>query len=104
MAVEIPWSVVGGRVMLLKMKQRSALPPILAIVVGLLLGLAGCQYYAEFRLKKTQADMQEEQAALMRAYRECLQKYEKDPPRAKEYCAAYTQSLREIEIRRQQDR
>ena len=90
--------------MLVKMRQRSALPPIVAIVVSLLIGPAGCQYYADFRLKKTQADMQEERAALMRAYRECLQKYEKDPPKAKEYCAAYTQSLREIEIRRQQDR
>jgi hypothetical protein len=91
--------VVGGRVMLLKMRRG-----IVAIVASLLLGLAGCQYYAEFRLKKTQADVQEEQAALMRAYRECLQKYETDPPKAKEYCASYTQQLREIEIRRQQNR
>jgi hypothetical protein len=93
--------------MLLKMRQGRALPlacPILAIVTSLLLGLAGCQYYADFRLKQTQADMQEERAALMRAYRECLQKYEKDPPKATEYCAVYTQSLREIEIRRPQER
>jgi hypothetical protein len=93
--------------MLLTMKQGRALAPawpILAMVASLLFGLGGCQYYAEFRLKKTQADMQEERAALMRAYRECLQKYEQDPPRAKEYCAAYTQSLREIDLRRQQER
>jgi hypothetical protein len=71
----------------------------MAIMASLLLGLAGCQYYAEFKLKKTQADMQGERAALMRAYRECLQKYEKDPAKGKEYCAVYTHSLREIEFR-----
>ena len=76
----------------------------MAIITGLLLGLAGCQYYAEFRLKATQADIQKEQAALMRAYRECLQKYEKDQPKGKEHCAAYTHSLREIEIRGREGR
>jgi uncharacterized membrane protein YukC len=76
----------------------------MAIITGLLLGLAGCQYYAEFRMKQAQADIQKEQAALMRAYRECLQKYEKDPPKGKEYCAAYTHSLREIEIKRGEGR
>jgi hypothetical protein len=71
----------------------------MAIITSLWLGLAGCHYYAEFKLKKTQADMQAERAALMRAYRECLQKHEKDPAKGKEYCAAYTHSLREIEFR-----
>lgn len=76
-----------------------------SIVLSLLLsGLVGCHYYEDFRLKKTQADVQEERAELMRAYRECLQKYENDPPRAKEHCAAYTQSLKEIEIRRENAR
>jgi hypothetical protein len=76
----------------------------MAIITGLLLGLAGCQYYADFRLKATQADIQKERAALMRAYRECLQRYEKDSPKGQEHCAAYTNSLREIEIRGGQGR
>jgi hypothetical protein len=71
----------------------------MVIITSLLLGLVGCQYYADFRLKGTQADIQKERAALMRAYRECLQKYERDAAKGKEYCAAYTHSLREIEIR-----
>jgi hypothetical protein len=71
----------------------------MAIITSLWLGLAGCQYYAEFKLKKTQADMQAERAALMRAYRECLKKHERDPARGKDACAAYTNSLREIEFK-----
>ncbi|MGH7251322.1 MAG: hypothetical protein ACREIE_05445 [Nitrospiraceae bacterium] len=71
------------------------------VVLSLLLGgLAGCHYYEDFRLKKTQADVQGERAELMRAYRECVQKYESEPRKAREYCSAYTQSLREIETRR----
>ena len=76
-----------------------------ALLVGLLLiGLAGCHYYEDFRLKKTQADVQEERAELLRAYRECLKKYEDDPQKSREFCAPYTQSLREIEIRRGETR
>jgi len=31
-----------------------------------------------------------------------LEKYQDDPPKAKEYCAPYTQRLRELEITHQQ--
>ena len=76
-----------------------------SMVFSLLLsGLAGCHYYEDFRLKKTQADVQEERAELMRAYRECLQKYESDPRKARDHCSAYTQSLREIETRHESAR
>lgn len=71
-----------------------------ALFVSLLLiSLFGCHYYEDFRIKKTQADVQEERAELMRAYRECLKKYESEPQKSREFCAPYTQSLREIEIR-----
>ncbi len=70
------------------------------LLVGLsLVSFLGCHYYEDFRLKKTQADVQEERAELMRAYRECLKKYESEPSKSREFCAPYTQSLREIEIR-----
>ena len=32
----------------------------------------------------------------------CVEKYQNDPPKAKEYCAPYTQRLRELEITRKQ--
>ena len=64
-----------------------------------LVSLLGCHYYEDFRLKKTQADVQEERAELMRAYRECLKKYESEPQKSREFCAPYTQSLREIEVK-----
>lgn len=64
-----------------------------------LVSFLGCHYYEDFRLKKTQADVQEERAELMRAYRECLKRYESEPSKSREFCAPYTQSLREIEIR-----
>ena len=60
------------------------------VVLGLLLGgLVGCHYYEDFRLKKTQADVQGERAELMRAY-------EGEPRKAREYCSAYTQSLERL--------
>ena len=79
--------------------KHGSVPLGMAIMTSLLLGLAGCQYYADFKLKRTQADVQAERAALMRAYRQCLQRHEKDPARGKDACAAYTHSPREIEFR-----
>lgn len=76
------------------MKHRAVLLVSVALV-----GAWGCQYYADYRLKQTQSDVQAERAALMRAYRLCLQKYEDDPQKSREFCAPYTQSLREIEFR-----
>lgn len=67
----------------------------------LLGGNVGCQYYEEFRVKKTTADLKEEQAALLHDYRLCMEKYQNDPPKAKDLCGPYTQRLREIEITRQ---
>ena len=67
----------------------------------MLWGTIGCQYYEEYRVKKGTADVREETAEMMRAYRLCLQRYEEDPPKAKAHCAPYTQSLREVEIRRE---
>ncbi|HEU4685708.1 MAG TPA: hypothetical protein VFS39_14465 [Nitrospira sp.] len=66
--------------------------------------LAGCHYYEEYRVMKTKADLQAEQAELMKAYRLCLSKYQDEPPKAKEICSPYTQTLREIEVRRQSSR
>ncbi len=71
---------------------------LLWIGVSVLLGgTVGCHYYEEFRVKKTTADLQEERAALLHDYRLCLEKYQDAPPKAKEFCAPYTQALREIE-------
>ncbi len=67
-------------------------------VSAVLIGLAGCQYYEEFRMKKATADFKEEQADLLHDYRLCLEKYQDDPPKSKEMCAPYTQRLREIEV------
>jgi hypothetical protein len=70
----------------------------------MLYGFVGCQYYEDFRVKKATADLKEEQAELLRAYRVCLGKYQDDPPKAKEYCGPYTQRLRELEITHQSGR
>jgi hypothetical protein len=75
---------------------------LLWIGVSVLLGgTVGCQYYEEYRVKKTAADLKEEQAALLHDYRLCLEKYQDEPPKAKEMCAPYTQRLREIEMTHQ---
>ena len=49
---------------------------------------AGCHYYEEFREKKGSADIKEETAEMMRASRLCLQKYESDPAKVREYCGS----------------
>ncbi len=65
----------------------------------MVLVFSSCHYYEEYRVLKSKADLQDEQAELLRAYRLCLTKYQEDPPKAKELCAPYTQRLREVEIR-----
>ena len=78
--------------------MRGTSKLLLSIGVSvMLLGIVACQYYEEFRVKKTTADLKEEQAALLHDYRLCLEKYQEEPPKAKEFCAPYTQRLREIE-------
>ncbi len=71
---------------------------VLGMVV---LSVSGCHYYEEYRVLKSTADIQDEKAELMRAYRQCLTKYQDEPPKAKEVCGPYTQSLREIEVKHQ---
>lgn len=71
------------------------------VVCVLLGGTVGCQYYEEFRVKKTTADLKEEQAALLHDYRLCLEKYQDEPPKAKDLCGPYTQRLKEVEITHQ---
>jgi len=67
----------------------------------MLWGTVGCQYYEEYRVKKATADLKEEQAALLHDYRVCLDKYQDDPPKAKELCGPYTQRLRQLDITHQ---
>jgi uncharacterized membrane protein YukC len=75
---------------------------ILALGLAAIVVLAtGCHYYEEYRIMKSTADIQDEKAELLRAYRQCLTKYQDDPPKSKELCAPYTQSLREIEVKHQ---
>ncbi|MDE3117880.1 MAG: hypothetical protein KGL03_02590 [Nitrospirota bacterium] len=68
-----------------------------ASVCALLGGPAGCHYYEEFRMMKGTADIRSETADLIRAYRECMERYEKEPAKAREYCSGYSQTLREIQ-------
>lgn len=72
----------------------------LRMLLGLMLvlqGLAGCQYYQDYRNTKGEADIKEEKAELMKAHRLCLQKYEGDPAAAKERCAPYLQAVQDLE-------
>ncbi|MCE9536751.1 MAG: hypothetical protein K8R65_10135 [Nitrospirae bacterium] len=79
-----------------------------AVMFGLALWciftITGCHYYEEYRVLKSTADLQDERAELLKAYRLCLTKYQDEPPKAKEMCSPYTQSLREIEVRQQHGR
>ncbi len=79
------------------MRLRIAL---VALMIALEASL-GCHYYEEYRVLKSTADIQDEKAELLKAYRLCLAKYHDEPPKAKEFCAPYTQSLRELDVRHQ---
>lgn len=77
---------------------------IMGVAVWCLLTVSGCHYYEEYRVLKSTADIQDERAEFLKAYRLCLAKYQDEPPKAKEMCAPYTQSLREIEVKQQHGR
>jgi hypothetical protein len=73
-------------------------------VIVLLGGQMGCQWYEDYRIKKGTADIREETAEMMQAYRVCLQRYAREPPKATEHTALRIyniQSLREVEIKRE---
>ncbi len=73
---------------------------ILWSLIGILNLSAGCVYYEEFRQRKADADMRQETADLMKQYRLCMEKYENDPMKAKEYCSAYGDALRQVHPKR----
>lgn len=70
------------------------------VLCAIMASLTGCHYYEDYRVKKSTADLNEERAELLRSYRLCLEKYQDQPPKAKEICSVYTQQLREIDITR----
>jgi hypothetical protein len=53
-----------------------------------------CQRY---RQRKADADKREEVAQLLKSYRLCLQRYEAEPEKAKEYCSMYAHALHGID-------
>lgn len=75
-------------------------PMRLGGLVGLLLllsGVAGCQWYQDYRNTRGEADIKEEKAELLKAHRKCLEKYEADPAAQKERCAPYARAIQEAE-------
>lgn len=66
-------------------------------IIAVPLILTGCHYYEEFRMMKGTADIRSEIADLIRAYRECMERYEKEPEKARDYCSGYSKTLREIQ-------
>jgi hypothetical protein len=45
------------------------------------------------------ADIAEQQAAILKLYRGCLEKYQDDPAKAKANCEHYTQALHSVDVR-----
>jgi hypothetical protein len=71
---------------------------------SVLLMLSGCHHFKEYRVLKSTADIQDDKAELMKAYRLCLVNFQDDVVKAKELCGPYTQSLREIEVKQSHQR
>jgi hypothetical protein len=83
------------------MRRQTICRGMMLVLWGALLlnAFAGCQYYEQNRVLSNTADVKEEQAKLLKAYRRCLEKYESQPSNVKEYCAPYVQPLREVDTR-----
>ncbi len=69
----------------------------LILLIVCCLSISACHYYQDYRQKKGTADVTEERAALMKIYRECLEKYENDPTISGERCGAYNDMLRKVD-------
>jgi len=67
-------------------------------VALLCLSLSGCIGYSRWRESSANADALEERAAILKLYRQCLEKYQNNPPQAKAQCEHYTQSLHAIDV------
>ncbi len=53
----------------------------------------------EYRQRKADAEMRNEATQLLKDYRQCIEKYQEQPDKQKEYCSVYTQALHEIELK-----
>ena len=74
----------------------------LSMIIGvalLCLSMWGCQDYAKWQQTLVETDILEQRAAILKLYRQCLEKYQNDPPQAKAQCEHYTQSLHAIDVR-----
>ncbi|MEK7237644.1 MAG: hypothetical protein AAB242_13525 [Nitrospirota bacterium] len=77
---------------------------MICLAIWCVLTVVGCHYYEEYRVLKSTADLQDERAELLKAYRLCLTKYQDESSKAKDMCGPYVQSLREIEVKQQHGR
>lgn len=71
----------------------------LLTVTVLCLALSGCDVWARWKLRQAQADLTQEQAEILKGYRECLQEFRGKPELAKQNCEHYTQALTVLDVR-----
>ena len=74
------------------------------VIVGLCITMSGCVWeidrgIADANQAKANAVIAEQQAAIIKLYRGCLEKYQDDPEKAKQNCEHYTQALHSIDVR-----
>ena len=78
-------------------------PLVLVFGIIMLGGLPGCLSIGGGETSETKASRNaaetatyREVAAMVKLYRQCLQKYEEDPVKARENCAAYKEAIRDL--------
>ena len=75
------------------------------VIVGLCIAMSGCVGWdpsdpeALRPINTANAKIAEEQAAILKLYRVCLEKYQDDPVKAKANCEHYTQALHSVDVR-----
>ncbi len=66
------------------------------VIVGLCIAMNGCFWGPYWDLLRAKCVIVQEQAAIIKLYRGCLEKNQDDPVKAKSQCEHYTQSLQAI--------
>ncbi len=80
----------------MKNTSRQFVTVIAGLAIMMMLTvLQGCLSF-DFAKKASETTLRQEVAILVKQYRLCLQKYEDNPPKAKEHCGVYREAIKDL--------
>jgi len=78
------------------MSQLPVATSIVGLAMALVLALVPGCLSLDFGKKASETTLRQEVAMLVKQYRLCLQKYEDNPPKAKEHCGVYREAIKDL--------